>query len=80
MTFKEFLDDIRENRLEEFLKSIQDKEEKNEKKNESEEEMQENIEEDFNIESFMIKVKRLLFNYENWFIQKIGRNNKNKKK
>ena len=80
MTFKEFLNDIRENRLEEFLKSIQDKEEKNAKMNESEEEMQENVDEDFDIKSFMIKVKKLLNNYENWFIDKIGRNNKTKKK
>ena len=48
--------------------------------NESEEEMQENVDEDNDIESFMIKVKRLLFIYENWFIEKIGRNNKTKKK
>jgi hypothetical protein len=80
MTFKEVLDDIRENKLEKFLKSIQDKEEKNEKMNESEEEMKENIDEVFSIESFMNKVKKLLFNYENWFIQKIGRNYKNKNK
>ena len=70
MTFQDFLNDIRDNYLEEFLYLIKEKEIKiqNKIKNKSKEY--------FDVESYMNLFKKLLFKYEGWFKDKKGRNTK----
>jgi len=80
MTFLDFLKEIREEKyIEDFLNKIKTKEIKNGKKKENEDEecIEENIDEDFDIETYMTKVRSFLSGYENWFKEKIGRQNKN---
>ena len=70
MTFQDFLNDIRDNYLEDFLDLIKEKEIKiqNKIKNKSKEY--------FDVESYMNLFKKLLFKYEGWFKDKKGRNTK----
>ena len=70
MTFQEFLNDIRDNYLEDFLDLIKEKEIKiqNKIKNKSKDY--------FDVESYMNLFKKLLFKYEGWFKDKKGRNTK----
>ena len=70
MTFQDFLNDIRDNYLEDFLDLIKEKEIRiqNKIKNKSKEY--------FDAESYMNLFKKLLFKYENWFKEKKGRNTK----
>ena len=70
MTFQDFLNDIRDNYLEEFLYLIKEKEIKiqNKIKNKSKDY--------FDVESYMNLFKKLLFKYEGWFKDKKGRNTK----
>ena len=70
MTFQDFLNDIRDNYLEEFLDLIKEKEIKiqNKIKNKSKDY--------FDVESYMNLFKKLLFKYEGWFKDKKGRNTK----
>ena len=63
LTYIEFFKKFREEYLEEFLKIIRNEENKN---NESEE----------NIIKYVDSIKSLCFNFENWFIEKKGRNRK----
>ena len=65
MTYIEMVILIREKYLQEFLETIERKEEIN-------------INEDF--EDYMNLVKKLLFGYENWFESKKGRNRESKNK
>jgi len=59
--YKDFLNHIREQDLENFLETIEEKEKKKQEKN---------------IDSYMKIIKRMLFGYENWFYNKFGRNTK----
>ena len=70
MTFQDFLNNIRDNYLEDFLDLIKEKEIKiqNKIKNKSKEY--------FDVESYMNLFKKLLFKYEGWFKDKKGRNTK----
>ena len=70
MTFQDFLNDIRDNYLENFLDLIKEKEIRiqNKIKNKSKEY--------FDAESYMNLFKKLLFKYEGWFKDKKGRNTK----
>ena len=65
LTYIEFFKKFREEYLEEFLKIIRNEENKN---NESEE----------NIRKYVDSIKNLCFNFENWFIEKKGRNREKK--
>ena len=65
LTYIEFFKKFREEYLEEFLEIIRNEETKN---NESEE----------NIRKYVDSIKSLCFNFENWFIEKKGRNRKKK--
>ena len=65
LTYIEFFKKFREEYLEEFLKIIRNEETKN---NESEE----------NIRKYVDSIKSLCFNFENWFIEKKGRNREKK--
>ena len=65
LTYIEFFKKFREEYLEEFLKIIRNEENKN---NESEE----------NIRKYVDSIKSLCFNFENWFIEKKGRNREKK--
>ena len=78
MTFRDFLKEIREKNIEDFLNKIKTKEIKNEKKEkkENEEIFEGNIDEDSDNEKYISKLRRLLFEFENWFFAKKGRNNK----
>ena len=62
-TFNKILDDIREIYLDNFLEEIRKKEVKNG---------------NIDAESYIILVKDVLSDYENWFLKKKGRNTKNK--
>ena len=64
MSFKDFLNEIRDNCLEEFLKIMKKKEIKIQNKNKGY----------FNLESYMDEIKELLFRYEDWFKDKKERN------
>ena len=66
MKFIEILNEIKEHNLEDFLKIIKEKETK----------IQSKKKENFDIESYMNEIKTLLFNYEYWFLIKLGRNRK----
>lgn len=65
LTYIEFFKKFREEYLEEFLEIIRNEETKN---NESEE----------NIRKYVDSIKSLCFNFENWFIEKKGRNREKK--
>jgi len=65
--FQNFLNDMRNNYLEEFLQKIRDKEIKVENKYKNK------IIEDFEIDLYMEKVKESINKYEEWFEKKIGR-------
>ena len=65
--FQNFLNDMRNNYLEEFLQKIRDKEIKVENKYKNK------INEDFKIDLYMEKVKESINKYEEWFEKKIGR-------
>ena len=65
--FQNFLNDMRNNYLEEFLQKIRDKEIKVENKYKNK------INEDFEIDLYMEKVKESINKYEEWFEKKIGR-------
>ena len=65
LTYIEFFEKFREEYLEEFLEIIRNEENKN---NESEE----------NIRKYVDSIKNLCFNFENWFIEKKGRNREKK--
>ena len=65
LTYIEFFKKFREEYLEEFLRIIRNEENKN---NESEE----------NIRKYVDSIKNLCFNFENWFIEKKGRNREKK--
>ena len=70
-TFQEILNEVREEKtLDSFLEKIKEKEIKNEKKYKNK------IKDDFDIESYMYRIKQLLFEYEEWFQKKKGRNTK----
>ena len=71
MSFKDFLNEIRDNCLEEFLEIIKEKEIKIQKKIITNG--------DFKIESYMKVIKKLLIHYEKWFEDKKGRNKREKK-
>ena len=71
MSFKDFLNEIRDNYLEEFLEIIKEKEIKIQKKIITNG--------DFKIESYMKDIKELLIHYEKWFEDKKGRNKREKK-
>ena len=71
MSFKDFLNEIRDNCLEEFLEIIKEKEIKIQKKIITNG--------DFKIESYMKDIKELLIHYEKWFEDKKGRNKREKK-
>ena len=66
MTFTDILNEIREHNLEDFLKTIKEKETK----------IQNIKKENFDIESYMNEIKTLLLNYEYWFLIKSRRNRK----
>ena len=68
MTYKDILDLIREKDSENFLGKIRKKETKN-NKNSTE-----------NVEFYMQEIKSLLYQYEDWFGFKLGRNVEKKKK
>ena len=80
MTFRDFLKEIREKYVEDFLNKIKTKEINNKMKKEKENEecIKENIDidEDCDNEIYMDKVRSLLSGYENWFTEKKGRNTK----
>ena len=59
--YKDFLNHIREQDLENFLETIEEREKKKQEKN---------------IGLYMEIIKRMLFGYENWFYNKFGRNTK----
>lgn len=65
--FQNFLNDMRNKYLEEFLQKIRDKEIKVENKYKNK------INEDFKIDLYMEKVKESINKYEEWFEKKIGR-------
>ena len=65
--FQNFLNDMRNKYLEEFLQKIRDKEIKVENKYKNK------INEDFEIDLYMEKVKESINKYEEWFEKKIGR-------
>ena len=70
-TFQEILNEVREEKtLDSFLEKIKEKEIKNEKKYKNK------IKDDFDIELYMDKIRKLLFEYEEWFQKKKGRNTK----
>ena len=71
MSFKDFLNEIRDNCLEEFLKIIKEKEIRIQKKIITKG--------DFKIESYMKDIKELLIHYEKYFENKIGRNKRETK-
>jgi len=71
MSFKDFLNEIRDNCLEEFLEIIKEKEIKIQKKIITNG--------DFKIELYMKDIKELLIHYEKWFEDKKGRNKREKK-
>ena len=64
MTFIEFINEIRDNYLEDFLNKIKEKEIKNNGNN---------------VEQYMDKLKQLFLNYEKYFENKKGRKSKNNK-
>ena len=70
-TFQDILNEVREEKtLDSFLEKIKEKEIKNEKKYKNK------IKDDFDIELYMDKIRKLLFEYEEWFQKKKGRNTK----
>ena len=71
MSFKDFLNEIRDNCLEEFLKIIKEKEIKIKKKIITKR--------DFNVESYIKDIKELFIHYEKWFEDKKGRNKRETK-
>ena len=71
MSFKDFLNEIRDNCLEEFLEIIKEKEIKIQKKIITKR--------DFNVESYIKDIKELFIHYEKWFEDKKGRNKRETK-